>query len=66
MDREKQQVHPLLYPGFPVELVGVRELYAAFFNGKPHRRTLVRAEQQKSRVRSGSTAGKDRQDDKLV
>jgi hypothetical protein len=48
MDREKQQVLPLLYPGFPVELVGVGELYAAFFNGKPHRRTLVRAEQQKS------------------
>ena len=31
MDREKQQVHPLLYPGFPVELVGVDTLHAPFF-----------------------------------
>ena len=58
MDREKQQVPLLRYPGFPVELVCVGELYAAFVNGKPHRRTLVRAEQQEIRVRSGSTAGK--------
>jgi hypothetical protein len=30
-------------PGFPVEVGGVGELHAAFFNGKPHTWTLVRA-----------------------
>jgi hypothetical protein len=31
------------YPGFPVEVGGVGELHAAFFNGKPHTWTLVKA-----------------------
>ena len=43
MDRKKQQVPPVRYPGFPVEVGGVGELHAAFFNGKPHTWMLVRA-----------------------
>jgi len=37
MDREKQQVPLLLYPGFPVELVGVGELHAVFLKESPMR-----------------------------
>jgi hypothetical protein len=59
----KQQVPPLRYPGFPVELGGVGEVHAAFLTES---RTRGRsAACQEIRVRSGSTARRDRRDDKL-
>jgi hypothetical protein len=39
----EQQIPPLRYPGFPVEMGGVGELHAAFSYRKPHTWLLVSA-----------------------
>jgi hypothetical protein len=55
---------PLRYPGFPVQLIGVDELRAAFLTESRIRR-LGRYRVVGIRVRSSSTARRDRRDDKV-
>jgi hypothetical protein len=50
---EKQQVPPLRYPGFPVDLGGVGELYAPFLKEKGAHAALSSAAWQEIRVRFG-------------